>query len=154
MSFGGILATEIIEFIQPQKTILISSVTRRQELPFYYRLAGMLKANKLLPASATNMSNALTYWMFGITNRNDKSLLYEILKSTDTRFSKWAINEILNWKSNASSANLIRIHGDEDRVLPIINFKPKYLLKGAGHFMVVNRASEISEILEMEIGFC
>jgi pimeloyl-ACP methyl ester carboxylesterase len=153
MSFGGILATEIIEFVQPQKTILISSVTRRQELPFYYRLAGFLKANKLLPAKATNRSNALTYWMFGITSRNDKSLLNEILISTDTHFSKWAIHEILNWKRKASPGHLIRIHGDKDRVLPIINFKPTYLLKGAGHFMIANRAVEISKILEMEIGF-
>jgi pimeloyl-ACP methyl ester carboxylesterase len=153
MSFGGILATEIIEFVQPQKTILISSVTRRQELPFYYRLAGFLGANKLLPANVSNRANALTYWMFGIQNPEDKSLLKEILKSTDTRFSKWAINEILNWKRNTSPKNLIRIHGDEDRVLTIINFKPKYLLKAAGHFMVVNRASEISKILNTEIGF-
>ncbi len=92
--------------------------------------------------------------MFGITNRQDKLLLKEILESTDTRFSKWAINEILNWKRKAGPGNLIRIHGDKDRLLPINKFKPTYLLKGAGHFMIANRATEISEILEMEISSC
>jgi hypothetical protein len=153
LSFGGILATEILEFVQPQKTILISSASRRQELPFYYRIAGFLRVNKLLPAKATNRSNALTYWMFGIQNREDKILLKEILNSTDTIFSKWAINGILNWERKINHKDLIRIHGDLDRVLPIINFKPNYLLKGAGHFMIVNRAKEISKILNSDIGF-
>ncbi len=151
MSFGGILATEILAFVNPQKTILISSVTRRQELPFYFRLAGLLGANKLMPAKATTLANAITYWMFGIQHRNDKLLLKEILDSTDAHFSKWAIHEIVNWKRVISPTNVIRIHGDKDRILPIINFTPTYLLKGAGHFMVVNRANEISEILNKEI---
>lgn len=151
MSFGGILATEVIQFIQPQKTILISSVTRKQELPFYYRLAGFLKLDRLLPAKATNMSNWFTYRMFGISNNKDKLLLDEILKSTDTAFSKWAIHEILNWKRKLSPAGIIQIHGADDRILPVNNFKPAYLVKNAGHFMIVNKANEISVILEKEI---
>lgn len=154
MSFGGILATEVIQFIQPEKTILLSSVTCRQQLPFCYRLAGRLKLDKLLPAKATNMSNWFTYRMFGISNKKDKLLLDEILKNTDTAFSKWAIHEILNWKRKISPAGIIRIHGTGDRILPVNNFKPTYLLKNAGHFMIVNRAKEISVILEKEINHC
>lgn len=153
MSFGGILATEILAYVQPYKTILISSAARRQELPFYYRLAGFLKLDKLIPGKATNSANMLTYWMFGIQNSSDKTLLKDILKSTDTHFSKWAISEILNWKRNTCPDNLIRIHGNQDRILPILNFKPKYILKHAGHFMIVNRAAEISKILAQEISF-
>ncbi len=152
LSFGGILATEVLEFIKPQKTILISSVARRQELPSYYKLAGLLRLNKLLPSKATNRSNALTYWLFGITEAKDKSLLDEILTSTNTDFSKWAVNEILNWKRKTSPKNIVRIHGNKDRVLPIINFQPNHLVKEGGHFMVVNKANEISNILEVEIG--
>lgn len=153
MSFGGILATEILAYVQPYKTILISSASRRQELPFYYRLAGFLKLDKLIPRKATNSANMLTYWMFGIQNSSDKTLLKDILKSTDTHFSKWAISEILNWKRITCQEHLIRIHGNQDRILPILNFKPKYLLKDAGHFMIVNRAAEISKILAQEISF-
>ncbi|MBJ7427449.1 MAG: alpha/beta hydrolase [Bacteroidia bacterium] len=153
MSFGGILATEILAYVQPYKTILISSASRRQELPFYYRLAGFLKLDKLIPGKATNSANMLTYWMFGIQNSSDKTLLKDILKSTDTHFSKWAISEILNWNRKTCQEHVIRIHGDQDRILPILNFKPKYLLKHAGHFMIVNRAAEISKIIAQEISF-
>ena len=43
--------------------------------------------------------------------------------------------------------NIIRIHGDKDKVLPIINFQPQHLIKRGGHFMIANRANEISAIL-------
>jgi pimeloyl-ACP methyl ester carboxylesterase len=152
LSFGGILATEVIEFVQPQKPILISSVSRRRELPFYYKLAGFLKLNYLLPAKAVNRANWITYWLFGITEKRDKSLLNEILTNTNTSFVKWAVNEILNWKRTQAPANLIRIHGDKDKVLPIINFNPKYIIPDAGHFMIASRAHEISQVLEAEIG--
>jgi pimeloyl-ACP methyl ester carboxylesterase len=147
LSFGGILSTEVLEFVKPHKTIILSSVTNRRQLPFYYRLAGRLKLNKLLPAKATNRANVFTYWFFGISSENDKTLLRDILTSTNTAFSKWAVNEILNWKRNESPAALIRIHGSRDRVLPINGFTPDYLIDDAGHFMIVNRAAEISTIM-------
>ena len=151
LSFGGILATEVMQFIQPQKVVLISSVARRQELPFYYKLAGLLQLNKLLPKKTIQKSNVFTNWLFSIAAKSDKILLQEILTASNPSFSKWAINEILNWKRTVAPLNIIRIHGNKDRVLPIINFKPDYLLKNGGHFMVANRATEVSKILQNEI---
>jgi len=151
LSFGGMLATEVLAFVKPKKTILISSAARRQELPVYYKLAGTLGLNKLLPKKNIHKSNIFTNWLFSISASNDKFLLQEILTASNPDFSKWAINEIVNWKRKTSPENIIRIHGNKDRVLPIINFKPTYLLKGGGHFMIVNRADEISKILELEL---
>ena len=151
LSFGGMLATEVLAFVKPKKTILISSAARRQELPVYYKLAGTLGLNKLLPKKNIHKSNIFTNRLFSISASNDKFLLQEILTASNPDFSKWAINEIVNWKRKTSPENIIRIHGNKDRVLPIINFKPTYLLKGGGHFMIVNRADEISKILELEL---
>ena len=75
LSFGGILAIEILEFIKPFKTILISSVARKQELPIIYRLAGIFRLNKLIPSKSANRPNALTFWLFGIDKIEDKKLL-------------------------------------------------------------------------------
>jgi hypothetical protein len=151
LSFGGILATEVVEFVKPQKTILISSASRRQELPFIYKLSGLLHLNKLLPERTIKKGNFINNWLLGISSTREKFLLNEILTASNPVFSKWAINEIVNWKRNSSPKNIIRIHGNKDRVLPIINFKPGYLVKNGGHFMVVNRADEISKILEREL---
>jgi pimeloyl-ACP methyl ester carboxylesterase len=148
LSFGGMLATEMLEFLQPEKTILISSAARRQELPFYYRWAGAIKLNKILPAKATNRPNRLTYWVFGLTQKEDKAFLKKILTYTNTAFSRWAVNEIVNWKRKTSPPNIIRIHGTKDRVLPVQRFTPDYAIANGGHLMVANRAAEISALLK------
>ena len=62
-----------------------------------------------------------------------------------------AIDQIVNCERKNAPENIIRIHGNKDRVLPVINFKPQHLVKDGGHFMVANRAEEISAILESEL---
>jgi hypothetical protein len=150
LSFGGMLATEIIGFVTPQKTILISSVARRQELPLYYKMAGNLGLNKLFPAAVIKKGNWFINWLMGVSKIKDKDLVQEILAASNPEFSRWAINEIVNWKREVAPANIIRIHGNKDRILPIIKFKPQYLIIDGGHFMIANRAAEISAILQQQ----
>ena len=50
LSFGGMLATEMATVLHPQRTVLVSSVPTKQQLPWYYRLCGMIKLNKLTPS--------------------------------------------------------------------------------------------------------
>ena len=147
LSFGGMLATEVMEFVTPQKTILISSAARRQELPAHYRLAGTLHINKLFPAAVIKKGNVLINWIMGVSAIKDKKLVQEILAASDPVFSKWAINEIVHWKRTVAPNNIIRIHGNSDKVLPIINFKPHHIINKGGHFMIANRADEISALL-------
>lgn len=154
LSFGGILATEVMEFVKAQKTILISSVARRQELPLLYRIGGYLQLNKLMPLKMMNRSGALVYWLFGISGQKDKKLFNEIIAASDTRFSKWAVNEILHWTRTISPENLVRIHGNKDKILPVNHFKPDHLINGGGHLMIINKANEISRIIEAEMEKC
>ncbi|OYU96219.1 MAG: alpha/beta hydrolase [Bacteroidetes bacterium B1(2017)] len=152
LSFGGILCCELLRFIQPQKTFLISSIAAYAELPLLFKIGGSLRIHRLLPSKATTQSNWITRWYFGVKKQSDKLLLNDILKHTDTQFSKWAIHAIVTWKRKEPPTNIIRIHGSNDHLLPINGFKPKYLINKAGHFMVLTKAQEISEILigEME----
>ncbi len=151
LSFGGMLATEVLQFVQPQKTILISSAARRQELPLVYKISGSLKLNKLMPGAVIKNGNKLINWLMGVSSFEDKNLINEILVASNPYFSKWAINEIVNWKRTHSPSNIIRIHGNKDRVLPLKNFIPHYTIKDGGHFMIANRAAEISSIIAKEI---
>jgi pimeloyl-ACP methyl ester carboxylesterase len=147
LSFGGMLATEMLDFLQPQKTILISSVARRQELPFYYRWAGRIGLNKILPAKITNRPNLLTFWLMGLYGKAQRPYLKQVLTHTNTTFSRWAVNEIVNWKRTMAPSNIIRIHGTRDKVLPRNRFKADITIAGGGHLMVADRAAEISRIL-------
>ena len=150
LSFGGMVACEMQEILKPKKTILISSVCRRQELPRLYRLAGNLHLLRLMPSKHLLKPNRLLYWLFGIKKEKDRKHLKEILVNTNPGFSKWAMTQIVNWKREKITEGIIRIHGDSDRVLPINHFEPKYRIVDGGHFMIVTHSSEISKILDSE----
>ncbi|WP_448137783.1 alpha/beta hydrolase [Sphingobacterium siyangense] len=148
LSFGGMLAMEIAKIITVQRVILLASAKGRHELPILYRLAGRLKLNKLVPGSLLKFHSFLSDYFFGIRNKEDSRLLKQILYDTDPIFMDWAIHQILHWKNNSVPDNLIHIHGSSDRIIPIKNVKPNFIIKGAGHFMTVSHAQEVEKLLQ------
>jgi pimeloyl-ACP methyl ester carboxylesterase len=146
LSFGGMLATEISNVLKPQRTVLVSSVSIIRDFPWHFHLAGRLRANKLIPALRPKTVPRFIASFFGAETKDDALFFNELLERTDPHFSKWAIDSILKWDRRESPASLIRIHGDKDNVLPISG-KIDYLIKDGGHFMIYNRADEISKIL-------
>ena len=147
LSFGGIVAIEIAKRLSAARIILISSITNRNEIPWYFRLAGLLHLHKLVPAWLLKRANFLTYWFFGVRSREEKKLLAEILQRTDPTFLKWAIDKIVTWQNQTTLKNLVRIHGSSDRLLLLGSAKPDYRIEHGGHLMVIDHATEISEML-------
>ncbi|WP_312765718.1 alpha/beta hydrolase [Epilithonimonas sp.] len=148
LSFGGMLAVEISKIIKVKKVILIASAKNKFELPFVYRLFGKLNLIKLIPKKIFKQQNSLTNWIFGIETDSEKQLLKEILQDTDLDFFSWAINEIANWKNEAYPENYFHIHGNKDRIIPIKNVKVGFVIENGGHFMTVNKAEEIENIIK------
>ena len=62
VSFGGTMAIELGKLIQVKQIILISSVETKWDLPFYYRMVGWWKLNKLIPSPFFKTVNAITFW--------------------------------------------------------------------------------------------
>ena len=76
-----------------------------------------------------------------------KNLLKDIIKNTDKHFLKWALHQIMNWKNENYSENIVHIQGDCDLILPHIFVKYDYLIKGGTHFMTLNQSKEIETII-------
>ncbi len=74
-------------------------------------------------------------------------MVREFRKNIGQQYTSWAANEILNWKNNWQPDNLYHIHGSKDHMFPIRNIKTNYIIPGGGHFMVMNRAEKVNEIL-------
>ena len=147
LSFGGMVAMEIAKQIPVKKVILISSAKERKELPWFYRFSAKLKLQKILPYTLIKRTNGFTYWLFGATSAHEKALLKEIFRKTPTTFLKWAINAILTWKNTEISTHILHIHGDKDRILPYKNVKDTFRITGGGHSMIVNKAHEITPLI-------
>lgn len=147
LSFGGMLASEMLSFLEPSRVILLSSVNAYPELPWYYRLAGKTRLHRLLPSRPGKGSNRLLNWAFGVQQSQGKLLLDEVLKHTDTGFSRWAINALMQWGKTTTDKEVIRIHGTNDHILPVTTFTPQHLIKGAGHLMVLTHAEQVSGLI-------
>ncbi len=148
LSFGGMLAVEVSKIIPVKKIILIASAKTKNELPKHYRLAGMLKLNKIIPTSVLKTQNFITHWLFGVQTKSEKELMRNILKDTDPHFLSWAINAVVNWENILTPQNCIHIYGTKDHILPFKNVKTDFIIKKDGHFMTVNRSKEIECIIK------
>jgi pimeloyl-ACP methyl ester carboxylesterase len=145
VSFGGIVAGEVAKSLPAVPLILVSSLQNAQELPFYYRWAGKLYIDMFMPSFLLKQPNALAYYFFGVVGKEEKDLLKAILKDTDSRFLKWAIRQIVTWQGIPANNPLLHLHGNRDRILPFHFVKNASKIQDGGHFMVLNKAEEISE---------
>jgi pimeloyl-ACP methyl ester carboxylesterase len=148
LSFGGMIAVEVAKHLKINKLILISSIETRSELPIYFRFMGLLQLHRIFPISLLKKANFISFWFFGVSSKNEKSLLRVILKETNSVFLFWAINSILNWDNKSAPSNSFRIHGTKDRILPFPKKGRVLLIKGGGHFMVLNRYQEVQQYLD------
>lgn len=142
VSFGGLIATEINKILPSKLALLISSAETRKELPLFYRSLGKLHPTAFLPQFLFQIPSFLSQWLF---RTQQKTLLNNILQDSDPYFVKWAVGELLRWKNTTRKENVFKIHGTADKMIPLKIPKKVSLVKGGAHFMIVDRAEEISE---------
>ena len=154
VSFGGIVAQEISKLIKVQKVIIISSVKSPSEYSWSIKLARRLKLNRIVPSKILKHLNHLSSdYYFSIKTKSESDLLRKIIEDTDTLFMVWAIEQILTWENESQHSSLLHLHGDNDRIFPLKYIKDATLIKGGGHFMIYNRASEITALINLAIGY-
>jgi pimeloyl-ACP methyl ester carboxylesterase len=147
LSMGGMMASEIAATLNPVLTVLISSVPSSTHLPFYFKAAGALKLQKVVPISVVK-SAAVVKRFFTAETDEDKKMIRQIIKDSDNSFIRWAMDAILNWENETVPLSYIHIHGTRDEVLPVRFTKPTHILSKAGHLMIMTKAKEINKILE------
>ena len=148
VSFGGLVAVELNKILKPKLTILVSSADTNQDFRIIYSLMGKTGLIRFIPTFLLAPPRAIMYWLFGAKN---KKLLGEILKDTDLGFTKWAITQLTTWTNKERTANLIKIHGTADKLIPYKSDRQTIAIKNGEHFMIVDKAQEISKIIEDKI---
>jgi pimeloyl-ACP methyl ester carboxylesterase len=148
LSFGGMMSIEIARLIPVAKIILISSIQTYRQLPLWMRFAGKLKVNKLIPLRPYKFIEPIQNKRLGVTTAAERELVNQYRKITPQVYLDWAINEIINWKNDWKPATLFHIHGDADKIFPIDKISATHIIKNAGHFMIMNKATEVNECLK------
>ncbi|CAG5007574.1 hypothetical protein DYBT9275_04079 [Dyadobacter sp. CECT 9275] len=152
LSFGGIVAAELASLVHPRQIIIISSTSTGVPVSgFYQKLIRFLLLHPLA-APVLKSPNFLVYRYFGANTPALKKLLKGVLEDTDGRFLKWALIRLSSWKRLTKPENLYHIHGSADRLIALKLVQPDVVVEGAGHLMVYDRASEISDLLNNRLG--
>jgi len=147
LSFGGMLAVELSHLIEDSQTILLSTAVTASAIPLRYKLLGKWKVPNKVPFTLIRKANALTYHFFGIKIAAYQSLLKDILLETDEHFFRWAIEAILNWENEKVPLHVTQIHGTKDHILPLVETPNLIQIEGGGHFMVLEQADLVTEVL-------
>lgn len=147
LSFGGMLVSELSGLLSPRKTILISSASNRNELPWYFRLAGRLGIHRLLPSRLLKRTNVLIYKIIGTGTREEKAMLRGMLEDAEVSVFRWSVNAILTWKRTERPLNIFHIHGSRDLMLPQRYVNADLVVPGGKHFMLYSMAGEVNEAI-------
>lgn len=148
VSFGGMIAIALQPYVHPVLTILISSAQNKYELPVLYRWIGKMQILKWIPSKWMKIPRRFAKWLF---KAEDEQTLYAIIRDTDLQFIKWALLAITAWEEENTYANVVKIHGTKDRVIPDKASKRLITINDGGHFMVVDKAAELSQIINQQI---
>jgi len=147
LSFGGIVAVELSRILRTEKTIIISSVSNRHELPITFCVLRLLPVHKLIPSFFYKRVDFLTYWFLGTKTPEERRLLREIVTDTNVHFAKWAVGQIISWKNAVRPDNLVHIMGTADKIFNVNRTQADIRITGGEHFMIFTMADTISEIL-------
>lgn len=147
VSFGGMICLEIAKQLPVEKLILISSIQSVKELPRWMKTAGFLQLNKILPMRSFKLMEPIQNRNLGISTPEEIELVRSYRRNAPQVFMDWAINQVLNWRNNWKPTSIFHIHGDDDKLFPITKVAATHIIKGGGHFMIMNKAAEVSAVL-------
>ncbi len=152
VSLGGMIATEIAEFKNPEQVIIISSAKNSEELPDRYTLQQELPFYKLVGPKLSKSGAKVLQTIVEPDSKNEKELFQSMLDEKDPVFLKRTIEMIINWEKTTYSEDIIHIHGNKDRTLPIRNVKYTHLIEEGSHMMTLTQPDEISQLLTEILG--
>ncbi len=151
LSFGGMMSIEIARQIPVRQVVLISSVKGRQEMPPYYNGFARKVLHRLPDRLLFTNRRFIVQLFMQCGSEAERRLLDDYLGKKDLRYMRWALNAILQWNNDWTPPGVVHIHGTSDRPFPRRYVAPTHTIINGGHFMIMNRAEEISYILEKSL---
>jgi alpha/beta hydrolase family protein len=153
VSFGGMCSTEIAKKLKPEKTFIISSCKLSKELPLKISALKFFPFYRFFRDGFYKNAVMFASKQFGVITKEQKENFRKMLDIAPEHYYNGAVNCIATWKSDSYPGNLIHIHGTGDRVLPYRKIvKCDHTIEEGTHFMILNRAEEISKIINDELG--
>ena len=147
VSLGGMIATEMSEFLHPEKVIIISSAKSRKELPFRYRFQKAVPFYKLVTPKMAKRGALFLQPIVEPDRNKEKDTFVQMLEDKDPYFLRRTIEMIMKWDRKTAPASVIHIHGTKDHTIPIRNVEYDHKIEKGSHMMVLTRGETMSDLI-------
>lgn len=146
-SFGAVIMQEIDRFLNPVKSIMISSFKSEDEIPNLFRAVRRTNLVERVPmrvySSTEFITNAFNRFVYNMPT----SELAQVMTYTDPAYIKWAVKQITEWVPGGSHKHLYHIHGTLDQIFPYEHIRNAFPVEDGDHLMVLKKAGIVSSIL-------
>jgi len=146
-SIGGMLSSEMAEFLKPEKIIIISSAKNKNELPGRYNFQKKLPLYKFVSPGLSKRGAMILQPIVEPDRNKEKETFKAMLKAKDKNYMRNSIEMIVEWDKEDHDDSIIHIHGDDDSTIPIKNVDSDYLIKDGSHMMTLTRGEELSKLI-------
>ncbi len=152
VSFGGVIVQEMAKYITAKKTIIISSVKSKNELPKRMRFSRALGLYRIAPVSLVRNIDTLANYAIGDRLKQKVALYQKYLSITNPIYLNWALQQMLCWEQTEYNEDLVHIHGTDDPVFPYKYIDKCIPIKGGTHAMIITKCKWFNNNLPKIIG--
>ena len=138
MSFAGPIALEMVHHFKLAGAVLLSTFVTPEELPKIHRHALRLGLHHWIPYR-------LGWWLGkrwarrkAILGPKNAKAIAAIERKTDPSFYRWVIDALGKWEGIEQASPQLRIHGFEDRVIPLDKSTSGVEFLVGNHFLLVD----------------
>lgn len=148
MSMGGMIAQELALMTRPRGTFLISTWKGPQEMPLPIRSLRGTHPERLVNKALLRRIMPMVRWQMGVQGEEETALLDHLLKDATIEQLKVQVAAVLAWEGPSKPVtDMVHIHGDSDRLMPLSLIRDAEVVRGGTHFMVYSRAAAVEAIL-------
>ena len=149
LSFGGLIAQKISELVGNSKVVLVCSFRSKRDLRPLWHLCLRWKLYWLFPTFQIPLITPIVTISLNARSRESRQTTTAMLKDSDFRFIRWALKEIaVNDLSDTFKESFLILNGTRDLLVRTWQAKLTSIIKGGSHFMVFDRADQITPIIQ------
>jgi pimeloyl-ACP methyl ester carboxylesterase len=152
-SFGGVMVQELAQIMDKvEKVFLVSSIKTPSEMSWNVKVLRKIPLYKFVNHDLINSTFPLWAKLHDFHNKEERDAFTDMVNDMTMSYFKWAVNAIVKWKGIKNrKIDPIHIHGDNDQTFFYNKIKRPVTIKDGGHFIVYNRAEEVSKIIQKEL---
>jgi pimeloyl-ACP methyl ester carboxylesterase len=147
VSMGGMICTELAEFLRPEKIIIISSARCYDELPFRYRFQKAFPLYRIVPRGLMKAGAQMLQPIVEPDRKKNKEVFKSMLKSKSPTYYKRTVGMIINWDRVECDSTIVHIHGTNDHTIPIRNVEANHRIEDGSHMMTLTRGEEMNVLI-------